>query len=453
MRKVLIIDDDVAVTNYFNVFLVQTGLFEPKVVNDSREVEDILSHEKFDVIVLDLDMPNVSGMDILRSMRARGDTTPVVILTGVSDIDLAVRSMKLGAFDYLTKPVEEEVFLQVLNNAIETRTLRETLDKLPEKLSREDLAHEAAFTHLLTQDEGMIQLFHRAEKLAASDVSIFIWGESGSGKEMLARAIHNASPRRDGPFVVVEADSQPEEEFASFFFGRARDWRGEREESPGMIEQADKGTLFLNHIDALTLPVQVRLKRLLQNGEYYRENSTTIRRANVRMIVSCMHDLTRPEYSDRFSRDLLYHLMVNSIRIPPLRERPVDIPILANHFLAEESAKAGKKITGFSAECMELLEQYSYPGNVQELKTIVAGAVANTEGEIVESKFLPPAVRERIERGETLAFTPRRLDEVVREHVRNTLAYFGQQREAAAKVLGIEPSEIDRIIGEDLTED
>ncbi len=453
MRKVLIIDDDVAVTNYFMVFLVQSGLFEPTVVNDSREVEGILAGERFDVVMLDLDMPNVSGMDILRTMRATGDTTPVVVLTGVSDIELAVRSMKLGAFDYLTKPVDDQNLLQVLGNAIETRALHETIDQLPKKLTREELAHAAAFKHLPTQDDGMIRLFHQAEKLAASDVSIFIWGESGSGKEMLARAIHSASQRREGPFVVVEADSQDPDKFPAFFFGQARDWSGAREESPGLLERADNGTLFLNHIDALTLPVQVRLKRLLQNGEYYRESSTSIRTANVRMIVSCMHDLTRPEYAARFSRDLLYHLMINSIRIPPLRERRGDIPLLANLFLKEETEKAGKTITGFAPECMDLLTRYNYPDNVQELLTIVASAVANADGGVIGAESLPPIVRERIERGEAPLFMPRRLDEVVREHVRNTLEYFGQQRDAAASVLGVSPAEIDRIIAEDLTEE
>ncbi|RJR29106.1 MAG: sigma-54-dependent Fis family transcriptional regulator [Candidatus Latescibacterota bacterium] len=453
MRKVLIVDDDVAVTNYFMVFLMQTALFEPTVVNDSREVETVLARETFDAVMLDMDMPNVSGMDILRSMRTKGDTTPVVVLTGVSDVDLAVRAMKLGAFDYLTKPVDDQNLLEVLENAIETRALHETIDHLPADLTRQDLAHEAAFTHLPTREDGMIRLFHQAEKLAASDVSIFIWGESGSGKEMLARAIHAASPRRDGPFVVVEADSRDPDEFPAFFFGQARDWSGAREESPGLLERADNGTLFLNHIDALTLPVQVRLKRLLQNGEYYRESSTAIRKANVRTIVSSMHDLTRPEYAGRFSRDLLYHLMINSIRIPPLRERRRDIPLLAELFLKEESERAGKTIQGFSPECMELLERYSYPDNVQELVTIVAGAVANADGDAITADSLPAYIRDRIERGGAAAFTPRRLDEVVREHVRDTLAHFGRQREEAAKVLGITPAEMDRIIAEDLAEE
>jgi DNA-binding NtrC family response regulator len=454
MKRILIVDDDAAVTNYFMVFLVQTGLFEPSVVNDSREVAGLLQRERFDAILLDMDMPNVSGMDILRAMRGKGDETPAVILTGVSDVDLAVRAMKLGAFDYLTKPVDDETLVQVIEAAIENRTLHATIDHLPKQLTRKDLAFEAAFTQLPTQDDRMIRLFHQAEKLAASDVSIFIWGESGSGKETLARAIHEASPRKEGPFVVVEADSQDPDKFPAFFFGQAKDWRGSREETPGLLEQADHGTLFLNNIGDLSLPMQVKLKRLIQTGEYYRENSTSIRKADIRTIVSAKRDLTHPDFANRFSRDLLYHLMINSIRIPPLRERPGDIPLLAELFLREESEKAGKSIAGFSKDCMELLASYQFPDNVQELITIVAGAVANADTDTITVESVPLFIRERIEQGAGAeTFMPKRLDEVVREHVRLTLAYFGQQKEAAAEVLGITPGEIDRLTAEDLSEE
>jgi DNA-binding NtrC family response regulator len=448
MRKVLIIDDDVAVTNYFMVFLVQTGLFEPSVANDSREVEGILQRERFDIIMLDMDMPNVSGMDILRAMRAKSDPTPVVILTGVSDVDLAVRAMKLGAFDYLTKPVDDQNLLQVLENAIEHRTLHQSIDELPK-----DLAHQDAFAQFPTQDDGMIRLFHEAEKLAASDVSIFIWGESGSGKEALARAIHQASPRRDGPFVFVEVDSVDPDKFPAFFFGQAKDWHGSREETPGLLEQANHGTLFLNNIGDLSLPSQVKLKRLIQTGEYYSESSTIVRTADVRMIVSSKRDLTHPEYAGTFSRDLLYHLMINSIRIPPLRERPGDIPLLADLFLREELVRIGKEIHGFSEDCLEILQKYAYPDNVQELRTIVAGAAAKEETDIITAASLPPHVTERAERSGEEMFHPRKLDAVVREHVRLTLAYFGQQREAAARVLGITQAELDRLMAEDLSEE
>jgi DNA-binding NtrC family response regulator len=451
VKRILIVDDDPAVTNYLMVFLMQTGLFETTVVNDSREVAGLLDSETLDIVLLDMDMPNVSGMDILNDMRGRGLDTPVVVLTGVSDVDLAVKAMKLGAFDYLIKPVDDEKLLEVLNKAMEHSVLHRTIETLPEELTRKDLIHEDAFDHFATQDHGMIRLFHQAERIASSDLNIFIWGESGTGKEALARAIHKASPRSEMPFVAAEADSQDPESFPAFFFGQDRTWSGSREEQPGILEEANHGTLFLNHIEALSNPMQVRLKRFLQTREYYRENSTHIRKADVRMIVASTKDLASPEYQAKFSRDVLYHLMVNSIRVPPLRDRIEDLPLLARELLAEESQRAGKTFKGLSDDFVEYLESYSFPNNVQELRTIIAGAVASAQTDAITLDSLPPSVREMIEHERavrTEKFAPRRLEEVIREHVLMTLKHFKHQREAAARELGISLEELDRIAGE-----
>ena len=448
MKKILIVDDDVAVTNYFKVFLMQTGLFDSTVVNDSREVEGLLERESFDIVMLDMDMPNVSGMDILRAMRDKGDDTPVVVLTGVSDVNFAVKAMKQGAFDYLIKPIDDDKLLEVLDNALEHSVLHRTISDLPTELTKKDLAYASAFEHFQTQDQKMIRLFHQAENLASSDLNIFMWGESGTGKEALARAIHQASPRRDKPFVALEADSQTTESFPAFFFGQARDWSGTRKETPGLIDEVNKGTLFLNNVDALALPVQVRLKRVIQTGEYYREHSTRIRKVDVRMIVSSTKDLTQREYAEAFNRDLLYHLMVNSIEIPALRERSVDIPLLAELFMKEEAEKVGKKITDFEEDFLELITNYRFPDNVQELRTIVAGAVANAQHETISASSLPPYIRKKIEPGaeETAAFQPRRIEEVVREHVSRTLEHFGGDRDRAAEALGITAKKLDKLL-------
>jgi DNA-binding NtrC family response regulator len=450
MKRILIVDDDPAVTNYLMVFLMQTGLFETNVVNDSRDVAGMIDKENFDVLLLDMDMPNVSGMDILDNMRTKGVDTPVVVLTGVSDVDLAVKAMKLGAFDYLIKPADEERLLEVLNNAMKHSLLHRTIDTLPEQLTRKDLEHEDAFRHFTTQDNGMIRLFHQAEKLASSDLIIFIWGESGTGKETLARAIHQASPRSDKAFVAAEVDSQDAESFPAFLFGQDRTWSGSREEHPGLLEEANEGTLFLNHIDYLSRPMQVRLKRFLETGEYYRENSTQVRKVDVRMIVASTHDLTSLEYKDKFSRDLLYHLMVNSIRMPPLRDRRGDLPLLAEALLKEESQRAGREIEGFSADFFDALKEYSFPTNVQELRAIIAGAVANTEGDTVGMESLPLYIQDIIKReraGVEVGFVPRKLDDVVREHVLRTLEYFDQRKDIAARELGIPLEDLENLLG------
>ncbi|MFC1800010.1 sigma-54-dependent transcriptional regulator [Candidatus Eisenbacteria bacterium] len=448
MKQILIVDDDPAVTNYLMVFLMQTGLFETTVVNDSREVAGLMEGDPFDIVLLDMDMPNVSGMDILGSMRAKGMDTPVVVLTGVSDVDLAVRAMKLGAFDYLIKPVDDDNLLEVLNNAMEHNVLNRSIETLPEELARTDLEHADAFEHFSTQDQGMIRLFHQADKVASSDLSIFIWGESGTGKEALARAIHAASPRRERPFVAAEADSQEPGTFPAFFFGQDKTWAGTREEQPGILEEANHGTLFLNHIDALSAPVQVRLKRFLQTGEYYRENSTQIRKADVRMVVASTKDLASPGYKSKFSRDVLYHLMINSIQMPPLRERPGDIPLLIKKFLASESKRSGKRFEGYSDGVIDYLKAYSFPNNVQELRTIIAGAVAGADSGALSIEMLPPSVMQMIEADKAAGpaeFVPRRLEDVVKDFVLQTLEHFSQERDVAALELGITLEELDRI--------
>jgi len=447
MKRILIVDDDVAVTNYFMVFLMQTDLFDPTVVNDSRDVEDLLGAEHYDVIMLDLDMPNVNGMDILRMMNARDNHTPVVILTGVSDVELAVKSMKRGAFDYLTKPVDDEQLLEVLNSAIEHGMLSDSLDSLPSELTRKGLVNEAAFMHFPTTTPAMIRLFHQAEKMAAGDLSVFIWGERGTGKEALARAIHNASPRVDGPFIAVDSSSHTSDGFSSELFGRAQDWKGNMADQPGFLETAAGGTLFIDNIEHMSLPVQVRLKRVIQNNEYYRDSSTRILPSNVRIIVSSTHDLTSSKYRDSFSRDLLYHLMVNSIRIPPLRERVGDIRILAEHFLMEECSRQAWESDGFSDDLIILLEQYGFPDNVQELRNIVASAVVNTESGLITPEALSPYVRERLIPGEVSGdFVPMTLREAMADHVTRTLEYCGGQKGQAAKLLDLPESRIDELI-------
>ncbi|MFH1145077.1 MAG: sigma-54 dependent transcriptional regulator [Candidatus Eisenbacteria bacterium] len=396
MKKILIVDDDAAVTNYLMVFLMQTALFETTVVNDSREVPALLSREAFEVILLDMDMPNVSGLDILRLLRDRGLHVPVIVLTGVADVDLAVRSLKLGAFDYLTKPVEDEHLLEVIDAAISHHNLHHSIEELPRELTRENLTHKDAFERVPTQDPVMIRLLHEAERVAGSSLSVFILGERGTGKEMLARAIHGASPARDRAFVLVDASAQMPEQFPAAFFGQARVWGGDREERPGFLEEAEKGTIYLCEIEHLTRSMQVRLLRVLQTGEYYRENSTQIRKADVRFIVSSSLNLAAEKYQEIFSHDLLYHLMINSLSVPPLRERMGDLPLLIEFFRRQGQSKIPRPVTGFAPAYVELLSKHDYPDNLQELRTIIETSMVNAEGPVVTVEALPPYIRQKI---------------------------------------------------------
>ena len=449
MSKVLIVDDDAAVTNYLMVFLMQTERYDSVVVNDSRAAMASLTQAQFDAILLDMDMPHISGIDILQAVHDQRLGIPVIVLTGVGDVELAVRAMKLGAFDYLTKPVDEDTLLKVLDDAIKHKTLKHSISQLPAELRKEDLAHSEAFAHFPTQDPSVIRLYHEAEQMAAGDFCIFIWGERGTYKEMLAHAMHGVSPRRNGPFVSVDAAARGLERFPAEFFGQARDWSGAREETPGLVEQAAGGTLFLDEIDLLSIPVQVRLKRIIQTGEFYRENSTEILRADVRFIVASHHDLTQEYYKDAFSRDLLYHLMLNSLRIPALHERINDIPLLADYFLKAEAGRVGKKIGVVAPELIELLKQYDFSDNVRELHSILAAAVMNENRDILTLDSLPRHVRETITQArdeKARGFRPRKLVEIEREHVSRMLAYFRNDRPKAAEALGMSVEEMDAIL-------
>ncbi len=459
MKHILIVDDDVAVTNYFEVFIAQTGIFETTIVNDSRKVMALFEKEQFDIVLLDLDMANVSGMDILRAMKKKALNIPVIVLTGVNDADLAVKSMKLGVFDYLVKPVDDDKLLEIINHALEYSALHKQIDKklqsideeLPETSLQEQPVNQYVFEHLPTRNPKMIRLFYQAKALAISDLCIFIRGESGTGKESVARAIHNASPRRDKPFIAIGAKSFKPDEFPAFFFGQVSGWSGTREEKPGFLDEANGGTIFLHHIQLLNHPMQTRLRRIIKTNEYYRENSATIHKADVRMIVSSTKDLTSPDYEETFNKDLLYHLMINSIQIPPLRERRDDILLLAEHFLREEAQKAGKKIRGFSKECLGILQSYNYPNNIQELRTIVASVTAREERELITVDSLPVALAESLgtsQEARQEKFELRKLNNVIEEQVMSTLQYFNGDREKAAKELGISLERVNEIVEE-----
>jgi DNA-binding NtrC family response regulator len=450
MKKILIVDDDVAVTNYLMVFLMQTGEYEPTIVNDSSTVPVVLEKEQFDIMLLDMDMPHLSGMDIIKHVNDNALNLPIVVLTGVSDVDLAVDSLKLGVFDYLTKPADDDRLLEVIGKAIELGTTRGSIRTLPTQLSVDDLACREAFDHLRSESPSMTRVLHQAEKMAAGDLCIFIFGERGTGKRSLAKAIHRASPRRAGPFVSIDAAARDISMFPKVFFGSTPEADGGPDRS-GFLEEADGGTVFINNVDALSLPIQIRLNWVIQYGEFHREYSPRVQKVDVRVIVASLYSLAGDEYQESFSQDLLYHLMVNSLHLPPLRERREDIPILANDILQQEANRMNRPIEGFTDELMDLLLDYDFPGNVQELNDIVATCVINTESSVLGMDALSNYMRDILTSGrrDLTSFRPRKLDEVVKEHVGKTVRYVGGDEAKAAVELGIDMDYLHRILEQD----
>ena len=446
MRKILIIDDDVAVTNYLMVFLMQSETFEPTVINESPEVPPLLEQETFDIILLDMDMPNLSGIDLLKMIRENGIETPVIVLSGVNDVDLAVKALKLGAFDYLTKPVDDEYLLEVIEKGIRNRNLKEHISALPDELSRDDLAYEEAFSRLPTQNPEMIHLLHRVEKIAMGSQGVFVMGGRGTGKGKVAEAIHNAGPRKDGPFVAINAAAHDQDQFAGQLFGQAADWTGEHQEISGLIDGAEGGTLYISNIERLSLAVQHRLDRLIRTGEYYREGTTQIRSADIRVIGGSTKDLRSEEYRDSFSQDLLYHLWVNLIQIPLLKDRADDIPLLADHYLQRDVARTGIAIEGVAPELGVFLQTYAFPGNLEELRDVIATCVRKylTTGVVPEDGLLgvdslSNYMRDKIRAGtrNPARRRMRKLPEVLNEHVKWTVDMLNGDLGRAAQELDI----------------
>jgi DNA-binding NtrC family response regulator len=440
MKKVLVIDDDQAILNFMRIFLLQSGEFEAQVLQDSTRAFDVLEKGNFDVLLLDMDMPNVTGMDILRYINENNIPIVTIVLTGVEDIDMAINAMKLGTADYMLKPIDEEKLLDTLHAAINKNRLSHPEAEHPHALSLDRLKYKEAFKDIITQDEQMLKIFHFVERFATTDNSVLIWGESGTGKELIAKAIHEISPRNKKKFVAVNAGTFANELFASEFFGHEKgSFTGAITDKKGFVEEADAGTLFLDEIGELTLPIQVKLLRVLQEEEFYRLGSTQRRKVNVRIIAATNKNLFDEIKKGNFRKDLFFRLNINSINLPPLRERKGDIELLAYHFLEEFSQKYKKNIGKISPAVMNLLKGYGFPGNVREIMNIINSAIIVESGQELQKKSLPHYFLENSSlppetyNGDKLLS----LEEVEKQHIRHILNHVKHNRTRAAKILGI----------------
>jgi DNA-binding NtrC family response regulator len=439
MNRILVIDDDQAVLNYLNIFLLQTGTFEVTTLANSTKAYDLLKDNRYDILLLDMDMPDVTGLDILKNIQENAIDIETIVLTGVEDIELAVSAMKLGAVEYLIKPVENERLLSLINAVVENRRTQRIMDQ--EITVSTDLKFNEAFKDFVTQNEKMHKIFSVVEKMAQTDSSILIWGESGTGKELIARAVHRISKRSRGNFIAVNAGAFANELFASEFFGVNQGaFTGATSSKRGFMEEADKGTLFLDEIGELALPIQVKLLRVLQEGEFFRLGSTKNLKVDVRIIAATNKNLHEEIKKGSFRKDLFYRLNMNSVYLPPLRERRDDIPLLSMHFLKRFSVLNDKKIDKISDPAMRLLTNYDYPGNVRELMNIINSAVIIESLNEIRKKSLPSYFLEDssvLADAGPLEMPLKTLQDVEKDHIRKILGYTGGNKTKAAQILGI----------------
>jgi len=439
VNRVLILDDDVAVLNCFRVLLTQTRRFEVEVLGDSSRALETIAGGRFELLLLDMDMPVVGGMEILRSVRRDHPGLEVVVITGVGDVEMAVESMKLGAFDYLCKPVEPARLIGCLDRAMENSRRQEELRRVREGGGQHGPRFHEAFKDFVTQDRVVMRTLSEVERIALSNNSVLIRGESGTGKELVARAIHQIGCRSDKPFVAVNASAFASALFDSQFFGHERGaFTGADSAAPGVFEEADGGTLFLDEIGDIEMPVQSKLLRVLQNGEFFRLGSSRKRSADVRIVCATNTDLERQIEAGRFRRDLFYRLSISSILLPPLRERKGDVELLAYHFLDRYCAANGKTIASISDGAMEALEAHDYPGNLRELENVIASAVVLETGDTLALGSLPAQLRSSAARpGDAPRGVRRTLADMEAEHIRGVMEYTSGNRSAAARILGI----------------
>jgi len=373
---VMLVDDEEHILMAFETELKGAGITNTLSCNDSREVISRISQQEIKVMLLDLSMPYVSGEELLESMAQEFPDVPVIVVTGVDEVETAVRCMKAGAVDYLVKPVEEGLLAACVKRAVRFRELNDEVQSLKQRLLSHEPEHPEAFSSIITQSHSMGAVFKYIEAVARTSSPILITGETGVGKELIARAIHGLSGRSGEP-VAVNVSGLDDNVFSDTLFGHKKGaFTGADRTRKGIIEQASGGSLFLDEIGDLSPASQVKLLRLLQEGEYLPLGSDLPSHTDARIIAATNHDLKKAQEQGRFRKDLYYRLKTHHIHIPPLRERIGDLPLLTDHFLEKASQQLGKERPSTPKELFDVLGAYAFPGNVRELEAMVFDAVS-----------------------------------------------------------------------------
>lgn len=425
--NILVIDDDESIRVGCSQTLLEEG-YRVQGAGDGPSGLQLVAHESFDLIVLDLKMPRMDGIQVLKQIRDDSPHTAVVVITGYATIESAVEAMRFGAYDYIPKPFTPDMLLAVVRRAVEHKRLR-----MENLCLRTALRSHLGPSVLVGRSPGMDKLGRLIRKVGPTDATVLLLGETGVGKELVARAIHQESDRREGPFVTVDCASLVESLFESEMFGHVRGaFTGAVETTVGKFELASGGTLFLDEIGNVPLSGQAKLLRALQEREITKVGSTRKIRIDTRIIAATNNDLLSDIREGTFREDLFFRLSVVPIRVPPLRERREDIALLANHFLRRYRAKRNPEVTGFTDEALEALNAYDWPGNVRELENTVERALVLAEGTLIEADdlfFYGPA-RQREAGDGSLADAERR-------EILKALESCGWQITRAAAQLGI----------------
>ncbi len=369
--KILVADDEQSMREFLDIMLKKEG-YKVSLASNGEEVAKLVENDLFDLVLLDIRMPKLDGISALKKIKANSPETIVIMITAYASADTAIKAMKEGAYDYITKPFKVEEIKLIIKNALEKKNLQK--ENILLKQAVRDRFH---FGNIIGQSPKMVALYDLLEKVSPTKTNILITGESGTGKELVAKAIHYNSPRKEKPFVTLNCGAIPESLIESELFGHMKGaFTDAIATKKGLFEVADEGTIFLDEISELPLLMQVKLLRVLQDKEFKRVGGTEDIRVDVRIIAATNKELEEAVKEKHFREDLFYRLNVIQIKLPPLRDRREDIQILADHFLKKYSQELSKNISKISPEALQILLNYEYPGNVRELQNIIERAVA-----------------------------------------------------------------------------
>ena len=427
-ERLLIVDDALDTREVLQRNLSSQG-FQVFTAGNVAEAVGLLESMSVDLVITDLKMPGASGLDLVRHIRENLKETEVMMITGYPSVEGAVTAVKSGAEDYLSKPFTQEELLAAVRRALDKLRVRRVARGGQERIT-------AAPFGLIGESEPMRKVFDAIDRAAGTTATLLITGESGTGKELVARAIHYRSSRAASPFVAVNCGGIPQELIESELFGHLKGaFTGAIETRAGFFQTADGGTIFLDEISEMILPMQVKLLRVLQDREVRMVGSTRAKTIDVRILAATNKDLAGLVDKGAFREDLFYRINVITIVLPPLRSRGDDVFLLTEHFVRKFSKEFGKPVRQLSERTLEVLKNYPWPGNIRELENIMQRRVVMTDGEIIDVPDLPPLMRFSALREVGLR---RSLAEVEAEYVQNVLASVGGNKSRAAEILGID---------------
>lgn len=463
---VLVVDDERMALARCEMALRAAGVADIVLCQDPREATSHLDRRAHAMAFVDLDMPHVSGEALLTAWVERHPDLPVIILTGANDVETAVRCMQQGAFDYVLKPIEDGRVAASVRRARELRDLRDELNTIKDRLLAGELEEPGAFAPIVTENARLKALFRYVEAVAVTDRPVLITGETGVGKELMARAIHQRSGR-GGPFVAVNISGLDDSLFSDMLFGHLRGaFTGADSARPGLIEQAAGGTLFLDEIGDLSTVSQIKLLRLIQEREYFPLGANAPKRTDARVVVATLRDLEAAQHTGEFRRDLYYRLQTHRVHLPPLRERMDDLPLLLGHFLGAAARDLGKPRPTPPGGLLDLLAAYPFPGNIRELESMVFDAVSNHRGKVLSMDLFRAHIARNgdatpatARHAAAAAPTPRSADpanpyaafarlpslkEATQSLVDEALRRANQNQTVAARLLGVAPSSLNK---------